>query len=400
MTRPVTLRFTAAVLLSGVLAWPACSSADGKAADAETSAALTAVSVAPTAAVEQPITRFIRATGSLMAEDHADVAAEIAGRIVATPIERGTPVKEGAVLVRVSPAEAEAQAREAEANAAQIEARLGIANGGTYDVNAVPEVQTAKSSYDLAQNEFNRIKLLLEQQVVSQSEYDQRRTQLDASRQQYEAARNGAAQQFQVLQSARARVSLAHKSLADTTVRAPFTGLVAERLVSTGDYVTKGMKVATVVRVNPLRVQLTIPEQFVSAIAVGQPVTFEVDAYAGRQFEGRVKYVSPSLQAAQRALTVEAIVPNGNGVLKPGLFATARIEQPARTPGVLVPHDAVLTSAGTSRVYVVNGDHVEERIVTTGETIGGLVEITRGLKAGERVATKNVNQLADGIKVS
>jgi len=208
MTRPVTLRFTAAVLLSGVLAWPACSSADGKAADAETSAALTAVSVAPTAAVEQPITRFIRATGSLMAEDHADVAAEIAGRIVATPIERGTPVKEGAVLVRVSPAEAEAQAREAEANAAQIEARLGIANGGTYDVNAVPEVQTAKSSYDLAQNEFNRIKLLLEQQVVSQSEYDQRRTQLDASRQQYEAARNGAAQQFQVLQSARARVSL------------------------------------------------------------------------------------------------------------------------------------------------------------------------------------------------
>ena len=400
MTRPVTLRFTAAVLLSGVLAWPACSSADGKAADAETSAALTAVSVAPTAAVEQPITRFIRATGSLMAEDHADVAAEIAGRIVATPIERGTPVKEGAVLVRVSPAEAEAQAREAEANAAQIEARLGIANGGTYDVNAVPEVQTAKSSYDLAQNEFNRIKLLLEQQVVSQSEYDQRRTQLDASRQQYEAARNGAAQQFQVLQSARARVSLAHKSLADTTVRAPFTGLVAERLVSTGDYVTKGMKVATVVRVNPLRVQLTIPEQFVSAIAVGQPVTFEVDAYAGRKFEGRVKYVSPSLQAAQRALTVEALVPNGNGVLKPGLFATARIEQPARTPGVLVPHDAVQTSAGTSRVYVVNGDHVDERIVTTGETVGGLLEITKGLNAGEKVATKNVAQLADGIKIS
>jgi multidrug efflux pump subunit AcrA (membrane-fusion protein) len=93
-------------------------------------------------------------------------------------------------------------------------------------------------------------------------------------------------------------------------------------------------------------------------------------------------------------------VPNPNAVLKPGLFATARIEQPARTPGVLVPAGSVLTSAGTSRVYVVNGDHVEERIVTTGEAVGDLIEISKGLTAGERVATKNVAQLADGIKVS
>jgi RND family efflux transporter MFP subunit len=400
MTRPVTLQLTAAVLLAGALAWPACSSADGKSADAETAAVLTAVSVAPTAAVEQPITRFIRATGSLMAEDHADVAAEIAGRIISTPVERGTAVSEGAVLVRVSPTEAEAQAREAEANAAQIEARLGIANGGTFDVNAVPEVQTAKSAYDLALNEFNRIKSLLDQQVVSQSEYDQRRSQLDASRQQYESARNGAAQQFQALQAARARVELAHKSLADTTVRAPFTGLVAERLVSTGDYVTKGMKVAVIVSVNPLRVQLTVPEQFVSAVKVGAPVTFQVDAYAGREFTGTIRYVSPALEANRRALTVEAVVPNQSGDLKPGLFATARVDQPDKVPAVMVPESAVLTQGGTSRVYVVNGDKVEERIVTTGQQVDAFVEIATGLKAGEKVATKNVAQLFDGAKVS
>jgi membrane fusion protein (multidrug efflux system) len=110
--------------------------------------------------------------------------------------------------------------------------------------------------------------------------------------------------------------------------------------------------------------------------------------------------VSPALQADQRALTVEATVPNADGVLKPGLFATARIEQPGRTPGVLIPAPSVTTLSGTSRVYVVAGDHVEERIVTTGETVGDLLEITKGLKAGEQVATKNVAQLADGIKVS
>jgi len=157
--------------------------------------------------------------------------------------------------------------------------------------------------------------------------------------------------------------------------------------------------VAVVVRVNPLRVQLTIPEQFISAVRVGQPVNFEVDAYPGQQFTGTIKYVSPSLQADQRALTIEATVPNPTGMLKPGLFATARIERAERTSGVLVPKPAVQVVSGTSRVFVVNGDHVEERIVTTGDTVGELIEITTGLKSGERVATKNVGQLADGTKV-
>jgi len=198
----------------------------------------------------------------------------------------------------------------------------------------------------------------------------------------------------------RARVARAHKAVADTVVRAPFPGLVAERLVSTGDYVTKGLKVAVVVRVNPLRVQLTVPEQFVSAIAVGAPVNFEVDAYPARQFTGKVRFISPALEANQRALTVEAVVANPDRELKPGLFATARIEQPQRTPAVLVPASAVQTTAGTSRVYIVNGDHVEERIVTVGQTVDAQVESANGLKAGERVATTNVAQLTDGAKVS
>src|SRR5450759_37761 len=398
MNRRLVGSLPVALLLAAPIAFGACSSGDAK--GKEQPAALAAVSVAPSAAVEQPMARFVRATGTLMAEEQADVAAETAGRVVSAPIERGQPVSLGAELVRVSPTETDAQLKEAEANAAQIEARLGLTSGGPFDANAVPEVQNAKASYELAQSEFNRIKSLLDQRVVSQSEYDQRRTQMEAARQQYEAAKNGAAQQYQSLQAALARVSLARKAFTDTVVRAPFNGVVAQRLVSTGDYVTKGMKVAIVVRVNPLRVQLTVPEQSVSSIAVGQPVVFEVDAYAGRQFEGTVKYVAPALQADQRALTSDATVPNGSGVLKPGLFATARIEQAKRTPGVLVPPTAVLTTAGTSRVYVISGDHVEERIVTTGETVGDLVEITKGLKAGERVATTNVGQLADGIKVS
>jgi len=387
----------AAALLTACVA-AGCSAGTARTKDQPAAAAAIAVAAVP--AVERPLARFIRATGSLMADEQADVAAETAGRVTATPVERGTPVSMGGALIHLSATETDAQLREAEANAAQIEARLGMTSGGGLDVSAVPEVQNARASYDLAQSEFNRIKSLLDQRVVSQSEFEQRRTQMEATRQQVEVAKNSAAQQFQSLLAARARVALARKASTDTVVRAPFDGVVGQRLVSVGDYVTKGMKVAIVVRINPLRMQLTIPEQFMSAVGVGQPVNFEVDAYAGRTFEGRVKFVSPALQADQRALTIEAIVPNPKGELKPGLFATARIEQPARTPGILVPAGAVQITAGTSRVYVVAGDHVEERIVTTGITVDESIEITRGLKAGERVATTNVAKLVDGTKVS
>ena len=397
MTRAQMYSLLAALLLTAPLASIACGSGAAKAK--ETAAAPAAIAVAPVAAVEQPLARFIRATGTLMAEEHSEVAAETAGRVVAAPIERGSPVNQGDEMVRLSSTETEAQLKEAEANAAQIEARLGIAGGAGVDVNAVPEVQNARASFELAQSEFARIKSLLDQRVVSQSEYDQRRTQMEASRQQVEAAKNGAAQQYQSLQAARARVELAKKAMADTHVRAPFSGVVAERLVSVGDYVTKGTRVAVVVRVNPLRAQLTVPEQSVSAVAVGQPIVFEVDAYPGRHFEGKVRYVSPALQADQRSLTVEAIVPNPGGELKPGLFATARLEEAVRTPGVLVPAAAVQTTAGTSRVYVLSGDHAEERIVTLGQPVGDLIEIAKGLKAGEKVATTNVAQLADGTAI-
>ena len=185
----------------------------------------------------------------------------------------------------------------------------------------------------------------------------------------------------------------------DTTVRAPFAGLVAQRMVSTGDYVTRGMKVAEVVRVTPLRIELSVPEQFVASVTVGQSVAFTVDAYPDKQFAGTARYVSPALRADQRALTVEAVVPNANGELKPGMFATARIEQNAKTPAVLVPETAIRIVSGTGRVFVVKGDRAEERIVTTGQKVGSTVEIVTGLARDERVATTNVGQLVDGIKV-
>src|ERR1051326_1064466 len=143
-------RFTAFALLAAVpLVAIGCSTGDAKTKDQP---AVRPVSVAPATAAEQPIARFIRATGTLMAEEQAEVAAETPGRVVAAPIERGMPVEQGAELVQISPAETDAQLKEAEANAAQIEARLGLTGDRAFDVDAVPEVQNAKAGYDLAQS--------------------------------------------------------------------------------------------------------------------------------------------------------------------------------------------------------------------------------------------------------
>ena len=110
--------------------------------------------------------------------------------------------------------------------------------------------------------------------------------------------------------------------------------------------------------------------------------------------------MSPLRCARIRALVVEAVVPNPAGRLKPGLFATALIEEASRRPGILVPATAIRTVAGTSRVFALSADHVEEHIVTLGQPVGELVEVTTGVKTGDVVATSNLNQLADGVRVA
>lgn len=377
-----------------------CGEATEDAAPAATTAGAAPVRIQTSRAVEQPIARFIRVTGTLTAQEQAEVAAEIAGRIVATPVERGSIVAAGSDLVSISAAEVQAQAAEADANVAQIQARLGQPDDASFDIERVPEVASAKASQDLARADFERVRALFERKLVSQAEFDQRRAQAENAARQYQSARNGAEQQRQALVSAQARVTLARKALADTVVRAPFAGVVGERLVSVGDYVTRGTKVASVMRVNPLRVELTVPAQHMAAVEIGRAVSLQVDAYPGKTFIGRVRYVSPEVRADSRALIVEAVVPNDAGALRPGLFVTAQIEEASPTAGVLVPSASVQIASGTARVFVVAGDHVEERIITVGETIGALVEATSGLAVGDVVATNNLARLVDGTRVA
>ena len=394
------MRFPTLVVLFALVS-AGCRAGVNSEARAAASNDVRTVNASTAAVIEKPISRFVAATGTLTPEEQADVSAEVAGRVVATPVERGTLVREGAELIRISDTEVRAQLQEAEANAAQIQARLGFGAGGSFEIDRVPEVASAKASDDLAQADYARARMLNEQKLLSTADFDRSRTQAEAARRQYDIARNNAEQQYQSLLAAQARLTLARKAVTDTVVRAPFAGAVEERFVSVGDYVSRGMKAVSVVRINPMRVELTVPGQYLTSLAPGRTVSLQVDAYPGRTFTGKIRYVSPSLKADSRALVIEAVVPNETGGLKPGLFATAQIEQASSTPAILVPSTAIRTTTGTSRVYVVSSaGTVEERIVTTGQTAGDLVEITSGLARGETVATSNVAQLADGVRIA
>jgi membrane fusion protein (multidrug efflux system) len=340
-------------------------------------------------------------TGTLMADAQTEVAAENAGRVLAVNVERGSVVRAGAVLARLDGEDARNQLLEAEATAGQTMAKLGLAPGAAFDPAETPDARKARATMERADADHLRYQKLVEGGLVSQEAYEQRRAEALTARAQYDAELNTARQLYQTLLAQRARVGMARKAASDADVRAPWDGLVAEKHVQPGQWVQRGTRIATLVRIDPLRVELAVPETGVAAVRRGQKVEFHVQAYPDRTFEGSIAYVGPSLRSESRALVVEALVPNGDGRLSPGLFATARIELPAARPSIVVPMTAVRTEAGVSSAFIVKNDRAELRLVQLGRELpGGLVEIQRGIVAGERVIAKPVPQIGDGSHVT
>jgi RND family efflux transporter MFP subunit len=393
-----TRRLIASALLAlAGLAQAACT--DSEATRLQTQPAAPPLAVTTAVVEEREVPAALEVTGTLVADATTAVAPDADGRVTAIAVERGSVVAAGAVLARLDPAEARNQLREAEATAAQTAARLGLEPGGTFDPRETPEARKAQAAVERAAIEYQRYARLVDMGAVSRSDYDSRRTEFLTAQAQHEAVVNHERQLYQALGAQRARVAIAAKALGDTAVRAPYAGLIAERQVHVGDYVRRGQPIATLMRVDPLRIELAVPEGAVAAVHPRQRVAFEVQTYPGRQFEGRIAYVGPALRAEARALVVEAVVPNPDGLLRPGLFASARVELPAGTPTPFVPAAAVQIEAGVARLFVVAGGRAELRFVQLGRPGHGGVEVLRGVRAGERVALDGHDRLADGAAV-
>lgn len=378
-----------------------------------TSAQPVAVEVTSVPAIVRELPRFFEATGSLSGDEQTDVSPSIAGKVVAVGVEMGSYVKRGQTIVRLDDVDSrlrvqqmQAQVEQAKAALRQAEEKVGIRPGQNFEPTKLPEVGNARVALELAEKNLRRSEKLIESGDISRSVYDQQKAQRDQLREQYEAALSLARQNYAAVMTARANVAnaesqlnLAKRSQSYANVYSPIDGYVSDRPADLGEYVSTTTKVATVVRTNPLRVRIDIPEQAIPTVSVGQSVSVTTSAWPDQNFSGRIARISPNVTPTSRTLTVEAEIENSNGALKPGQFATVRILQSRAAPAVLVPARAVRTESGVSRVFVIRDGHAQERQVQLGQNEGDLVEIKSGVAGDEIVATSNIEQLADGMAV-
>jgi membrane fusion protein, multidrug efflux system len=329
--------------------------------------------------VNEPVT--IEATGSFEAQESSDVAPEASGRVIATPVDVGQFVNAGAVLVRIQGVDAGLRLEEARAAAARAEAN----------------VKLAESQNTLAQTTAQRYASLLATGDVSKTVADQARTQAETSVQSVNTARASLAE-------ARAQLALAEKAVADVVVAAPFSGYISDRKVSLGEYVQPSTAVVTLLKIDPLRLRLTIPGVQAGQVTVGQAVTATVDAFPGLTFSGQVTSVNPAISAQARSFIVEARVPNPGAKLKPGMFAVAAIDQGRTARATLVPRKAVVEDVNTNsfRTFAIDAQgRASLRVVQlAARQQGDTVKILTGIKEGERVATSNLADLYDGAQVT
>ena len=376
-------------------------------------AAPQAVDVTSAPSIMRDLPRFIEATGSFAGDEQTDVAPTVGGRVVSVGVDLGSYVQKGQAIAQLDAGDAQlrleqsrAALQQAESSVHQAEARIGISPGQRFEPTRVAEVQAAKAAYDLAEKNLARFEKLLESGDVSRSSYDQQKGQRDQLREQYQSQLTQANQSYAAVltaraavQAARVAVSQAEKGIRDVTVLAPISGYVADRPADVGEYVSTSSKVATIVRTNPLRGRIDIPEQAISTVRPGQNVSVSVSTSPDRSFAGRVARVSPNVSSTSRTLTVEAEVDNGENLLKPGQFATIRVLMPQTDPAILVPARAVRIDGTTARVFVIQDGVARERLIATGQQEGDLIEVKGNIQAGELVATSNVEQLADGVPV-
>ena len=387
------------------------------------------VSVAAVKATTRKVPSYFQATGSFTAEEASDVAPTTGGRVAATPIEVGDYVKKGQVICVLERRDAQLKLDQARAGCeqakfmlSQAQSRVGWNGDGSFNPELVPEVASAQAAYEsalasakLAAADAKRYANLVQSGDVSQSNYEKNKTQqqtaessANSARKQYEAQVNTARQNYRAIEAAQASVDAAESQLAqaekgleDTTIRSPFDGFITSRPVSVGQWLATNNKVATLVRISTVRLQLQIPEQRAAAVKTGMAVAARIAAYPDRDFNGKITAIVPSVDSSSRAFMVEARFDNPKTELRPGMFVNARLMLQGAEQAIFVPSKAVFfdNTTDANHIYSVVNGIAHLKVVLKGDSDGDQVRILSGLTGNETVVMDNQANLYDGAAV-
>jgi membrane fusion protein (multidrug efflux system) len=313
--------------------------------------------------VVSTIEERIEATGELDAKERAEVASEVDGVVTELAVDEGDRVEEGALLLAVDPEKRS----------------LAVAN-----VRAMH--RDAQAAVGEAEREAARVRKLHDGGIASDAALDKVETGLSRARARVEATH--------------AELGVAERALRDANVKAPFSGWIARRDVSRGEYVRTGQPLFELVALDPIEVEFAVAERDSARVAVGQTVQVRVAPFPEEIFQGEVTVIAPTLDPRTRTLRVKAQIANGDGRLRPGLFARADLGIAKREGALLVPEEAVLQRADGEVVFVVTPEDTARRVVVkTGLQREGRVEIVEGVAAQDHVVVRGHAVLVDGAPV-
>jgi membrane fusion protein, multidrug efflux system len=288
----------------------------------------------------------VRATGRIEAVEAVELRQDEPGRITAILFREGQSVTRGTPLIKIDDAMLRAQA------------------------------ERAAADRDLANQQLARARRLRTQNASSPADLERA-----------EAAARSAAASLAVLAL----------QIDRTTVRAPFTGVIGQRFVSPGDYVTPATRLLTLQTVDPQYAVIEVPERHAIRLRPGQTVEFTVAAQPQRIFRAQVEFVDPVVQSAGRTIVVKALARNPDRLLRPGMFIEARLATATRANAIVIPEDAVQPLRTANVVWAVVDRKASRRVVQLGARSQGIVEVVSGVRAGELVVVAGLERMAEGM---
>jgi membrane fusion protein (multidrug efflux system) len=298
---------------------------------------------------QQPMVDAVRATGRIEAEQAIELRPDEQGRVTGLLFREGQYVDSGTALVKID------------------------------DAMLLAQRERATADRDLARQQLERVRRLRAQNASSPADLERA-----------EAAGR----------SADAALSLLELQIERTTVRAPFAGVVGQRFVSVGDYVTTSTRLVTLQTVNPQRAVIEVPERHAVRLRRGQTVEFTVAAQPNRVFRANVDFIDPVVEDERRTILVKARAPNPSGLLKPGMFIEARLATDTRANAIVVPEDAIQPLRAANVVWVIQDGKANRRVVQLGARAEGIVEIVSGVEAGEQVVVGGLERMGEGLPVA
>jgi len=301
---------------------------------------------------KQTVTETLSLVGTLAADEMVEIKSEIDGLVESISFEEGKPVKKWQLLIQLD------------------------------DTKLATSLAEAEANFNLSKANFERTQQIFRDKLISQQEYDQSASTYEANRATLERKR---------------------RELKDTRIYASFDGVMSSRNFSPGQVIAKNTTMSWLVKLDPVKVEVNVPERFLSQLHAGQTLELSVAAFPGRKFNGKVFFVAPSVDSVTRTALVKAEIPNPEFELKPGMFANLDLTLKIKDDAVVIPETALMLSGDKATVFTVDKTQTAQiRPVKIGVRMAGVAEIVSGLQAGELVIVEGIQKARPGgpVKVA